>query len=119
MNHYLLNIDVFLGRRLKVTDPVLRRNFHGFAPENGPVGAALGISQVNFISNEHFRERGVRGVSINTIYPTLNIVEGLLLSQIEGYYHAVGLTIKLLSYSMEPLLTCSVPNFYIYYIKLF
>ena len=119
VNHYLLDIDVFFCRRLKVTDSVLWRNFHGFAPENGPVCTALGISQVNFISNKHFRESSVRRVPVNTIYPTLYIVEGFLLGQIESYYHTVGLAVKLLSYSVEPLLTRSVPYFHIYYIKLF
>ena len=48
---------------------------------------------------------------VDTIHPCLNIIKGLLIRQVKGYYHPIGLAVELVRNASETLLPSCVPNF--------
>ena len=102
--HHFLDVDVVLGGYLEILHLMFLRYLLCFVTTYNSL-----LLQVQFIAHQYFRNARVC-MFVNAGDPSLDVLEGLLVCQIESYDHAVSSSVKLVSYSLEPFLSSSIPD---------
>ena len=104
MGHHFLDIQIIFSRFFEILHSIFSGNFLSF-----PFTDQSFISQVKFIAHKCFSYIWIR-VLIYAVHPCLNRFKGFWVRYVKYYYHAIGLSVELIGYCFESLLSSCVPD---------